>query len=162
EGIAPDFPGAIAVLREALAKTGDLTLYTMLPQVLVLNGERDEALTVVNKGLEQYPNTTRLLEGRKTAQISDPLQAWRQGIDDSDAKDIQKYIWKTLVYQQYNKPEDEAKMLAEAAKLDPNHPVVVEMQFHRALKSKNMDEAKRLAGVAQSKNLDHLGGLSFR
>lgn len=163
ETVNPDFAGAALLLRATLEETGDISLYAMLARVLAADGRRDEALDVVGKGLERAPTSENLLRLQAALKITDPLQGVLAAIeDDEKSTPFQKAIWRHVTYAGYQKTEEAEKALAEATAIDPEHPVVLELMFRRAMANKNLDEARRIADLVAAKDIDHVGGLTFK
>lgn len=163
KGLNPDYAGAAVVLKKALDDTNELTLYPILARVLQADGQIDAATAVVNEGLVKAPGNptlTRLLEILK---IKDPLEASLKAIDqDESSTPLQKHIWRQLAYTQFKKTDEAKKELDEAAKLEPENPVVLELKLQEAVQGKDMDEARRIADTAARTNADHVGGLTFK
>ena len=91
------------------------------------------------------------------------MQAALVAIDNEEkATPFQKHVSRHLVYARAGKEEEAAAELASAQKLEPDHPAVMEILFHRALARKDMPEAKRLAGEAAAKNTDNANGLTYK
>jgi tetratricopeptide (TPR) repeat protein len=128
---------------------------------ILRRSSRADALMAVNRGLEKFPDDQQLLAAQKIYKIEDPFLEGIKQIEAAGLNPIDKYLRLYLAYVQSNRP-DAAKLANEnldaAAKIDPEHPLVVAGLFERALAAGKFDEAAVLAQKARDKSLDKVDG----
>jgi len=92
-------------------------------------------------------------------QVSWAIERVKQSTEMSELdKNLQ--IYQMLVSS--GKSADASAYLAAAAKLSPEHPMVLEQQFIRAIESKDMDGARKLTEAAAKVNADNVKGATFQ
>jgi tetratricopeptide (TPR) repeat protein len=65
------------------------------------------------------------------------------------------------IYKQYGKTDEATAALAEARKMEPNEPRVIEAEFLNAIDAKDLVKARELAARAERENLDKVQGKTF-
>lgn len=163
-----DLAAAEAAMTEAIKRFGyDPRLVDFLVRIKMTRDSQDQenraaALAVVNEGLKQHPDDKRLNDIKAALSIKDPVAEMLRRIDASDASELDKLLSKHEVYAGAGRQADADAVLAQAAKIDPDNGMVVDYLFNKALRDKDMAEAKRLAQHATELDVDHVGGLTYR
>ncbi len=159
----PDFDGARRTAAE-IADTAELTprMARMLANRLVVFDNVPKAKEVLEKALTKNPDDQGLKADLAAFNSTDPLKSRLDAIEAAAVPDVVKAMMR---FQTFNAAGDAAsadKEFARARELEPEHPLVVGLLFDRALAAKDQAEARRLAGLATTRNLDKVNGLVFR
>jgi tetratricopeptide (TPR) repeat protein len=159
----PDFDGARKLAVEA-ADTVELTprMTRALANRLVMFDESAKAKTVLERGLAKNPDDAGLKADLAAMTATDPLKARLEAIESSAVPDLIKAMMRFQVYNAAGQNQQADEQFKLAASIDPNHPLIVGVLFDRAILEGNKPEARRLAELATTKNLDRVGGLIFR
>ncbi|MFT3684061.1 MAG: tetratricopeptide repeat protein [Phycisphaerales bacterium] len=163
----PDINTARAKGTEALSYCNELKDFYMVVPIMVQVG-RVDGLTAVKRALERFPDDASLAKFKRALEIEDPVKGTVDMIDaDTALKPIDKALRKYLVYMDANQSDNANKMLDEAIKLEPEHPLVTAGLFERMLaqrdengrvKPESLAKAKELAVKAKEANLDKVEG----
>ncbi len=145
-GLRPDDPRPIPMLAETLAARGDV----------------EGAKALVDEGLKASPDNPTLHGMRARFESKDPVEAQLSYIDRMGEEEAVKWIQRQAVYSAAGQREKALECLLSAEKANPDHPMVVDALFVRALFEKDMTRARALAAKAAEQNLDQAGGLLFQ
>jgi tetratricopeptide (TPR) repeat protein len=118
----------------------------------------DQAIAVLNKGVEAHPDNTRLKDLARTVSAPQNLESTLKLIQDTDGPEWKKLLNSGRAYAMYGKQEDADRSIAAALAKAPEEPEVILVAFERAIARKDMGEAERLAGVAAKVNADGAQG----
>lgn len=125
-------------------------------------GARDKALSAIQASLEKHPESTELRRLLVGLQETDPNKSRLALIEFSDASALDKSLQRYSVYRDMGDNTRAEAELDAAARIDPNHPGVVEMQFMRAIEAQNFAVAQTLTDQAARLDSDKAEGLTFR
>lgn len=173
-----NLPLARQKLREAMdLSPGDARLVRMAVGVELAAGDRAAALALVDEALAVRADDAELRAMKTQLEVDDPVEAAKQIIATSGDSPVVKALSMYVVYaQQASKhARDEAKLkeftaladaaFAEAEKLDPDYPGVIEIGFNRALREGKNDgfaKATQYVERAARTNADQRDGLTFQ
>lgn len=162
----PESADALKILEEARKEHGD-DARLLLSFILHHNQEGDaqNAMKVVNQALVLYPEDARFEDWRIRLQLqaSDiTTEEQLKIIDDTDSDPMQKAIAKSSILRSAGRDAEADAIFNEAASQAPDHPVVVEQRFMRALEAKDFAAARTAATTAARLNLDSVNGLLFQ
>lgn len=162
-GVNRDVAGAEAIL-EAAARDfkDDPRIMYAWARLRMADNRRDQAMALVDRGLARDPNNVQLKSLKTDAAAGDPLEARLAQIDGMLLTPVQKATQKYVLCLQAGQPERAKTFLAEAEKLGPEEPTVVEALFVDAASRRDLAKIDALVKIAEAKNLDGLGGLQFR
>lgn len=133
-----------------------------LATLRMINGDREGALAAMDRALAAHPDSALARSLRERIVASDSLEATIRLIDESGAPEHVKWVQKSQAYRSNDRAEEADAALAEAARIAPNDPLVVEAQFSLALSRKDIDAARRLADHAAKLDLDRAGGRTYQ
>jgi tetratricopeptide (TPR) repeat protein len=160
---APDRAQAVAILEQQYGQTpDDPALIRMLATYYYNLGRLDEARAVCARGRQLDPSNTQLQNLEIVLNSDDPYDAGVILIDASPGSDTEKAIAKHRLALRYGKAPEAEGFLAEAVRLSPDDPAVIEFRFTSAITADRLEEAEALADRATQLDLDKLGGASFR
>lgn len=148
-GLAKDHPAEYRVIRERA-------------ELEMIAGDRAAALKVIEEGLAALPDDRRLKVLKVQAEIEDPVKAMETIIAEGEGTAVQKLLARADLYLKHNRPEDAAKVLAEAEQLAPDEPGVIETAFVHALARGDLERARQLVPRAARVNADQVNGLLFQ
>jgi tetratricopeptide (TPR) repeat protein len=160
-----DVPGAVALLKDGIAKYGyDVRLSLALANMLGASGDKAGAIEVLDKSLAEHPDNPVLLRLINSAKIDDPQKAQLAAIDALKYPDWQKHLLRFDAYRMPPKPDPEkaSAALKAAVALAPDEPMVIEYQFQDAQAHEDLASMRALTDKATAKNTDTLGGNYFR
>ena len=161
-GLAGDQPGAIKILRDGLrANPGDVRISVRLAEALAINKDLDGAKKVLDDCVAANPKNEVIKQFRSRLD-SDPLALMLDSIEKSNLSDTQKSLSRWAAYMRNGKQEDAKKALAEAARLGPDQPVVIDAQFEDALYRRDQPTMDAIVVRAQTLDLDRVGGLLYK
>lgn len=165
-------------MRDEMAKdpavAGDIRSHSMLIRLLLSMNDRDGAIAAIDAALAKFPSGTNhetLVKLKQNLSEADPVKAALERIDAAEVPELTKLLAKYEIYTTAPAADDAAKnrnietargFLAQAAKLSPEDPKVVDAQFEDALRREDKVEMTRLATLAESKNIDKVGGQFYR
>ena len=154
---------AIDLLRKAfVANNYNPNIAQFLAQQL--NGVNDKAgaLAVIEEAIAHNPAAAKQLGGLKIVlEISDPLEAELALIATLDIKPLDKILMRATSFRKYGKKAESDQELADAVKLDPEDPRLIELLFLQALERKDLPTCAVLVDKAEKRDLDRVGGRTF-
>ncbi|MCA9278842.1 MAG: hypothetical protein H6815_11675 [Phycisphaeraceae bacterium] len=160
----PDVDKAIELLRVSLKEqNNNPRLAAMLADILVqYKQDQDGATAVLQAALASHPDDQTLKEAIARSQITDPVERQVALIDSSSESDMTKMVQRYAVYSA-NKRTDLANSVLNELKANyPNEQITIELLFDKAVQESDFAEADRLAGIAEQRNLDRVGGKFYR
>ena len=163
--IEGDLLAAREITREALeANPGTPVLVREAVQIELEAEDRDAAIVLVEAAIEADPDNEAFPRVLQRLRDDDPLATSLALIDESDASPLDKALSRFRVYVSYNRSEEAAAALADAERIDPRSPAVIEISFTEALSrgDEGLAEARRWAERAAETNADNRGGLTYR
>jgi tetratricopeptide (TPR) repeat protein len=163
-GMDPDFPGAIKLVQDAIAKQGyEVRLTMALASLQNRSGDKNGAIETVKKGLEANPDNPILQRVKASLEITNPLEAQLATIETLQYPEWQKHLLRFDAYRIFGVADKAAESLKAAVALAPDEALVIEYQFQDALSRKDgIAEARALAEKAAQRNLDTVNGAFFR
>lgn len=173
---------AFELLKKVYDETKDVRLVPPLAVRMSKRGGADpkaaraDALAVVDEAITRAPSDQRLKQARIVLVTDDPLQQRLMLIEMTEAPELEKWVARVQVYRIFaaeytrqGKTDLAAKTsglgseaLAKAVQLAPSNASVMEMQFIQALADKDFAAAERIADEAKKRDLDLVGGATFR
>lgn len=148
--------------RKVEEHKSDPRLVRALSQSLLREDKRDEAIAVVAKALQAFPDNRDLKDLQITLANTNPLEAQLALIDSKEAEPIEKALARYFVYRSAGKLTESKAEMAKATAIDPNDKRVVEYTFLDALDTSDWAEAERLTEIASKGNMDDADGLTFK
>lgn len=139
----------------------DRRVFTDLIALDLREGLKDVAIARVEKMLEKFPDDNGLKRMLTQLKIEDPVQAALAFIDEADFPPAMKALEKYKIYIQGGRHEEAKAALAEAERVDPENPAVMDMVFVDALGRKDYTKAQQVAQAAARLDIDQLGGLLY-
>lgn len=162
-GVVPDVPRAIETLRDGIKQSPrEPRLRAALVRVIAGTGDREGARRAVDEGLAAVPGDAQLASLKKALDVEDPAEAARGNIETANLTPWQKALARYELANRSGKKDEGKEALAEALRLAPEDPVVLEYAFGAAVTGGDLKEAERLATVAERVNADRVGGLLFK
>jgi tetratricopeptide (TPR) repeat protein len=125
-------------------------------------GLKDVAIARVEKALEKYPEDNGLKRTLAQLKIDDPIEAMLSFIESSDYPPQTKALERYKILIQGRRQEEASSAIAEAEKLGPEDPAVLDMVFVDALGRRDFSKALQVAQTAARLDLDQLGGLLYQ
>jgi tetratricopeptide (TPR) repeat protein len=154
---------AIDLLRRSLAAHKyDPRLITALAQYQLMRDDSQGALQSLDEGLARHPGDAQLSAIRRRAAAVESLEMMIALIDESDAPELEKWLSKERLYKSRGQEAQAAAALEQAARLSPNDPRVVELQFVTAVLANDLARAEALAEQAARLDIDRADGDTFR
>jgi tetratricopeptide (TPR) repeat protein len=151
------------MLKASLTELGeDPRLQLALAQAHLRLGERAEAVATLEKAQVKSPSNSAIRAMLLAARSESPIDGAIASIDASEGTELQKAIDKSRVYAGFGMDAQAREWLDKARALDAENPSVVDMSFTRALAGGDMTTARTMAELAVRKNIDNLGGDTFR
>lgn len=143
---------------------------------LLQEDNRQRALEVLDKAIAEQPDNRDWPQMKTVVQNPDRDEAMLALIDQSNAEQYDKLIQKYQIYIRQGKKEEAERAYAEALKLKPDAPAVVEAGFMREIsrilsnrgpkgaaeRASAEAEAQKFVNIAAEKNLDQLGGMLYK
>lgn len=162
----PDLAGALAEMRKliqdpAVKLTADQVLG--LSNQLVLLKDEPGAVALVRQGIERYPDDKRLPAMLEV--LAEPNPDKRRETAIMVNPGISDFVRQVQLYQLFVQrgDMDRAKAALEnAAKIEPDNPLVISARFDQALIARKFDEAATYVEKAKTGNFDGLNGLLFQ
>jgi len=151
-----------AVERRRPDASDDVRVVVLRSQIDVLSGNRDGARERLARALQNNPDN-RMIE-RMLAQVSseDPVADRLAEIDSSSQSALDKALSRFSILASAGRNEEAMEALAEAERIEPNHPSVLEMRFNMAISERDLEAASRIAGRAAESNADGVDGLLYQ
>lgn len=162
QGISPNPERALNVLLEGFEKTGDIRFVRPIVVKMLDVDNRDGALAVIRKGRQLQPDDKDIEQLEVIVGEKDPMLGKLKYLELLGLSPVETALQRYGIYTTYGKEPEAAAQVAEAVKLAPNDPRVIEVQFIRALQAKDIDKARQLADQAVASNADSEQGLTFR
>jgi Tfp pilus assembly protein PilF len=128
---------------------------------LAIRGDRAGAAAILKKASEDNPTNTVLKNALISLTVEDPIEARLQMCEVSTTTELDKFLCQYETLRATPRKEDAAKLLASAAAIAPDNPLVLEFQFLAAVENKDTATAERIAESARAKDLDRIDGASF-
>lgn len=158
--------GTAQIIGMLQAKTDELKddprLVRALAVYQVREGDRDAAKASLDRALAKYPDHPELRAMRAGLDHADPVEAQVAMVNAQEAPQIEKIIAIYNVYSNAGQDDKAAEQLAAAIAADPDNVRVIELQFMEALEAKKFEAAKQIVDKAIARDMDAMGGLSFR
>lgn len=139
----------------------DRRIFRRLIELDTVEGLRDVALQRVEAKLAEFPNDEELMRLKVTLTTTDPVEAALAIIDAAAVPPAIKAVERFRVFIQANRPDEAEAALAEAQRLDPENPTVLDVAFVAALGKQDFETAQKLAQTAARLDVDQLGGLLY-
>ncbi|MGD9693684.1 MAG: tetratricopeptide repeat protein [Phycisphaerales bacterium] len=159
----PDPVGAARVLDAAMEKNPDDPRLVHARIVAdAQQGLRAEAIARAKAATERWPENRNFRGLLVSLEVSDPVEAQRQLIAESDAPELEKQLALYGHFKTNRRNTEASAALAEAAKLAPDDRRVIEFQFIEALEKSDLVAANDLAGRAARANIDEVNGLTYQ
>ncbi|MGP1345222.1 MAG: tetratricopeptide repeat protein [Phycisphaerales bacterium] len=150
---------AIATLRGAIDSGHENPeLWIALAEVLSSSGRGEQGLEAAQEGLRLHPGDPQLTRYIEFATTDDPVELAVSGIEDPFQRAITRF---RLAAQNGNAQAMDAA-LEEARRINPESPVLTEIEFELAIDRRDFQKASTIARRAGDKNLDQVGGLLFQ
>lgn len=154
---------AIKMLTDARAKHPDDTrLLRAVIQIMMADGRRDQALKLVKDELAKKPDDKDLKNTEMFLSEPDETEAAKKVLAASDAPPLTKALGLYQICARANDLEGAKAAFAEAEKLAPDDPSVIESGFLLWLAQRDFDKARTYATRAGEKNIDQLSGMTFQ
>lgn len=159
----PDPEAAIERLIRGLAETDhDPRIIRAMVQLAQIVGGLEQTLPYIQAARERHPDNAELAALERMVAAETSLEAKLALIDQTEGREIDKLWWRYLAYQQFGQSEQASQTLATLAQRAPEDPRVLGALFDAAVERNDLNEAARLAQVAQRTNADLADGLGFR
>jgi len=159
---SPDAIAAEQLLRRGWeAHPGEARIARQLVRVLMQSDRLDEARSFVQEAREAYPDDEMIATLARRLDAGSMLEIILIGIEESQTSDLNKYLEKVEVCRRYGEPEMAKEALAEAMKIAPDDPDVIEQQFLQLLSEGRLDEAEGVVERAMSLNADRQDGITY-
>jgi tetratricopeptide (TPR) repeat protein len=154
---------AIKIVEDGLeAQNYDPRLVAAAIQLRLASGDREGALRTAQAAQAKHPDNERLSNLVKGLQASGSLEGMLALVDASPLSDLEKWLNRRSLYEQYGKNTEAVAALAEAVKLAPADARVIELQFRDALAANDQALAGRLADAAAQSDADRAMGDTFK
>ena len=162
-GIAADPERALEMLRIATEEHGpDPRIMHMTAQTLLQIGRNDDAVALIDDGLQQFPDDRLLLMLQERIAASGSLEGTLAFIDSQNVPEATRLVNKYVAARNFGEDEQADAFLDEAMRVAPSDAAVIEQAFYRAMRNGDREEAERLAQLAEEHDVDRAGGLAFR
>lgn len=155
---------AIDLLRKAfVANKYNAHLAQFLAQQLNGAGDKAGALAVIEEAIANNPAAAKQLTGiRIVLETADPMEAELALIATLELKQLDKHLMRATTFRKYGKKDESDLELAEAVKIDPEDSRLIELLFLQALERKDLVTCGALVDKAEKRDLDRVGGETFR
>ncbi len=158
-----DLATAEQLLRAELEDRPDNpALFVELVHVATQRGELGEARRLASQALAANPNNPTLQRLRRSLDFDDPFEASAAVIAESDMTEAQKLVRRARLASSYGREEIEAEAIAALRADHVRDAEALELLFEHALRSGDMDEARRLVDIAAEINADQANGLIYQ
>lgn len=162
-GVGADMAAAEATLDKCLRDhPGEIRLVAAVAQFKAGLGKPDQAIAVVEAALKAKPDDAQLKRMLDGLNVKDQAAAMEQMITAANVPDGQKALARFQLYRQLGRQAEADAALAEAKRLMPEDPAVLEQQFSQAMLKSDQTEVARLVRVAEERNLDRVNGQLYR
>lgn len=155
---------ALKLLETTFKQSGDCRVALPLAARLKKRDRGPEAIAMIKACIEKSPpDVQRFKIFLVTLETDDPMEQRIRIIENSaDIPEVERLVAIAQVYAQFGKMDKADETLKKATALSPENPSLIELQFVRALSAKDFATAERLADLAGKKDLDLLGGITFK
>ncbi|VAX42332.1 hypothetical protein MNBD_PLANCTO03-2314, partial [hydrothermal vent metagenome] len=158
-----DPAGGIARLSQALDELGDnARIYAEKIRLQMLSGNTEGAAETVNAAIALFPDDETLRRYHQAVASTGSVEDTVAMIMESDDPEIRKYMAIANIYFEADREADALNALAKAEAIDANNPYLLEIQFGRATRVGDIEEARKIAERAAAANADQIDGLSYR
>ena len=153
---------AIASLEQAGEQLGyPPAIASSLARLYAEIDRREEALSVLKRGLEQTPDNEAMLALQRALGSDDTVGELVTMVNESDRSELEKGLAIWRLYSSNNMRDEALATLDTLQELSPTDPRVLGLSFDRALIDEEFNEAQRLADVARDTDADDVGGRIF-
>lgn len=133
-----------------------------LALLIRISGDKDRALALIDQSEQAGGDPKALSILRTQVQGGDLGAVVLQQIEENTQLDaLQQHLARARLHQRMGHNDQARQELDAAAKLNPNHAAVVELQFNDALARRDLDAARKLAERARTLDLDQARGQFF-
>ncbi len=162
-----DSPGsvdvAVGILRQGYeANNAAPRIALQLGSILLEGGDLDGARAVVSQAAAKHPDHERLASVNRALVSTDLMSAFAALVDSTDSSALDKALTKRGIYERFGNAEGAAAMLAEAVRLAPDEPNVIDLQFLLALQAGDLAKAREVYQSAMSRGVLSYNGLVYR
>ncbi len=139
----------------------DTTNIKLLQDLIRLSQDAKQAIGYIHAAREAGadPKALEILESQFSGKAE--LAQVLEGLIDKDATPFDQHMKRFNLYYRLGRIDEAMGELDQAAKLKPEHPMVITGQFEQALRGRQWDRAQALAGQAATANLDMAEGMFF-
>lgn len=164
DAVQPGNPAAAAQALEAgLTKHDfDMRIVAELSRLYLEAEDIPQAISLVDRSLAKHPDNDVLQRLKRGLSSGDPMTIVTTMIDESTDSPLAKAIAKYRLYRTKGMAAEAEAQLAEAARLAPEDPGVIEMTFSHAMDTGNRASAQQIAEQASRLNTDRANGLTYR
>ncbi len=156
---AGDSDSAIQILEERFKQDPkDLEVLQMLVRV---SRDTDQATGYVRTAREAGADAQALdiLESQFEGKSS--LAQVVEGLIDTEGVPFRRHLKRYRLFRRMGQTEQAIGELEQAAKLEPDHPMVISAQFDQMLAQRDWDRAETLASRASTSNIDMAEGMFY-
>lgn len=154
---------ALRILENALEPNNyDQRLVTAVVQLNLALGNREAAQAALEKAVAKRPDDQVLSQQLSRLKATATLEGTIDVINSLQVSDLDKCMLRYGEYMRHNRQQDADRELAEAARLAPEDPRVLEQQFVKALSANDLAAATRLAETAAKVDADRAEGDLFK
>lgn len=162
-GALGDEAAAIEYLEGSLEKNNyDARLIGAIIGAKAARGDREGALKTAQLGASKHPEDERLKDLVKRLEMPDTLETRLALIEQAGVSPLEKQLARREAYLSAGKKAEAAAALAEAAKIAPEDPRVLECNFVDAVLTNKLAEAAKIAEKAAALDADRAGGNTFK
>jgi tetratricopeptide (TPR) repeat protein len=154
----PDFKLAASKMNQARPLLRDAAQYLAMAQVQARMNQVPDAQKTADEGAARFPDSAPLRELAAALRSTDPIGDAARRIRESGRAEVEQQVELFILFSRAGDAEKAKAAMAEAERLNADHPVVVSSRFEEALQAKDMARATELAGRAKRLNLDKVGG----
>lgn len=161
-----DFAQASSILdaieRNRPEAGDDLRIVLLRVQIDELSGNRDSARERLIRALENNPENPML--ERRLAQVSseDPIADRLAEVESSSQSPLDKALSRVSILASVGRNDEAMQALAEAERIEPNNPNVLDVRFNMAISDNDLESASRIAARAAESNADGVDGLLYQ
>lgn len=162
-GAAPDTAAAAALIEQNIESVGyDPRVVGDLVDLRVRMGDMAGARAVVERARREHPDSEQLRTMAEALTSPDLPTARIRMIEMSDLGDTEKTLAIASIAQSAGLEDRLDEALSTLERIAPEDPGYLDIAFIRSLQRGDMDEARRLAGRAESLDADRVRGLTYR
>lgn len=158
-----DDRAALAWLEAGVEESNaDPRLMMAIARMRSAAGDNEGAMKAVQAGLDKHPDDEQLKQIQTRLTASGSLEGMLALIENSPGTPVDKQINRAQAYLSYGKTAEADAAYAEAAKLAPEDPRVLEWRFLQAIAKGDTAEATKLADIAAKTDADRSDGDTFK